>query len=442
MPIATIKSLPFETHRNILLYLRPSDDLKRNPIRDLGRLMLVCKTWADIILRTPLFWRAIHFTFKWVWPARSFTKESLKEFVDYGQKFFRRAGDELLSIRMKVPLESHGSLNHLLQFLGRYAKVSQWRRLHLVDEECHKRQCAVKSDLSRLIELGGFPKLEWLSTDTVLHEPLLQWIDCTSVRLHTLSIEGSPYPFEDIRRILPNTLNRVSTLVLLYIDFDSLEEDFELSPNVTTLKIDSIPCDLNTVQLKHLSIQHGDLGFADQLEDMYPNLETLSVQDHLEYDSNILLPSVKHLDICIGASGIQFLQLPSLVTLQIRRSPGLDLEVWPDYLVSLPWWSVFTPKILFLDISLRPIAEYKQLMNQHPQLEELQIQFAEDFPTGQCLCNVFANHTHNGEAIPGNSQSTPLLQRLTVDFLYPQRNSDLQRKCAQNIIQERASTSM
>jgi hypothetical protein len=323
--IASISRLPFEIHRHFLLYFRPSEDCDHNPIRDLGPLMLVCKNWADIILHTPSFWTTIYITFGSSEPLDE-SESSLQKFIEHSQALFMRAGGALLNIHMDLWPHYEIIMDRLLNFLGKYGKINQWKRLEIKGSRSgvwyERQRC--KSNLSQLTKLGGFHNLEWLSTDNVYYTILLRWIDVTSPQLNTLSID-SLEPFsgiQDIRRIFPNIINHISFLNLRGISFDEDNvEDFQLSPTITNLALDKLPPhSINPMYITHLSIHGAGYPREDLDQDVYPNLETLDVESALWYEPfNTTLPSVKHLDIGHSVINIEGLCLPSLATLRVRE---------------------------------------------------------------------------------------------------------------------------
>jgi hypothetical protein len=444
----SINVLPVEIYRQILLYFRPSEDSEHNPIHDIGPLMLVCKKWADIILHTALFWTTIHFTFGSSWITLLFSKEEfLPSFIERGQAFFRRTGDALLSVHMRINMKSNSLLDHLLQFIGKYGKIHQWKRLKITDTRFIREPYwpKYKSILSQVVQLGGFYNLESLYTDAICHQVLLRWIDSTSPRLNSLSIRRGS--LLDIKNAFPDSMNRISALNMKDIDWD---DGFELSPTIADLKATYLPPrSINTKYIKHLSVSLENVeGFIDP--DAYPNLETLTLGSSFMFDRErvIVLSSVKHLNIACNIYLSENLQLPSLVTLQVRNDRYHEQEpfIEGNHLASEPWWPNFKPRILIIDVPLKPIVESKIIMDRHPQLEELRIQFWADFPDGVCLCSLFANRAHNVDRATQEFQLigllAPRLQRLSVRFGYPQRNSDLQQKCAKNILLERAGVPM
>ncbi|PVF91445.1 hypothetical protein CPB86DRAFT_792048 [Serendipita vermifera] len=443
----SINSLPFDIRRKILLYLGPSQDVDCRPLPSLLPLMLVCKDWADIIQNTPLFWTSVYLSFG---DPRKYDKDRVdwpQEFAYHARIPFDRCGEALLSVHLTIYSTDEKKLDHLLRFLVRHGKTSQWRQLEIkmswpatMDRESNTSRLSQINHLSR-----GFGSLEKLSINWVVHGSLLRWIDATSPRLHTLYVHFST--LKDLRAALPNTLNRISTLRMNSVDINENNiGDFTFSPSITTLRVKDLPLHrLNLTHIKHLTLhQANPKGHNELNQVMYPNLEALIIEDSLKSHPNVVLTSVKHLEVPCSAGNFQALNLPSLATLRVQRSARQSGRfVSGQHLASLPWWTKFTPQVLLLDVPFETINDCKLILRDHPQLTGLRIQFGWGRLYGKCLCHIFAHRAHNGDVIDQVSSSThffaPFLRHLTVTLECQQINSGIKRECALNILQERNS---
>ncbi|PVF91444.1 hypothetical protein CPB86DRAFT_336888 [Serendipita vermifera] len=296
----SINSLPFEIRRKILLYLGPSQDADCRPLPNLLPLMLVCKDWADIIQNTPLFWTSVYLAFGDPRKCDNDRVDWPQEFAYYGRILFDRGGNSLLSVHLTVCSADETKLDYLLRFLVCHGKTNQWRQLELtmmrpatIDRESNTSRLSQINHLSR-----GFDNLEKISVNYVVQDSLLRWIDDTSPRLHTLDVNFST--LKDLGVVLPNTLNHISTLRMNDVDIhENNIGDFTFSPSITTLRVKDLPLHrLNLTHIKHLTVRgavhrgHNELNQA-----IYPNLETLIIEDSLTSHPNVVLTSVKHLEV-------------------------------------------------------------------------------------------------------------------------------------------------